>query len=318
MFGFEWCACGARSWWRTGSGCSLYAGGCPTRPTSAGLGSSTRSRRRGAAGGRPRGARVAPAATSLHKPTPAAGKRSRYHDRGRAAGPAAQADGRRAAEAGPQPDYILCLNSVPLSTPGSGRCCSSRSTHSRGSRRAAIAAMAVSVLVVALYRAARRGAFDARISAASPAPGWRGFIALRTGSASGFRVPRAFQNAGLAIRLLGLDRGPAPPLVEWIAAPIYHIPSRLVPRPAVRSAGPSRRGTAASSIVFSVRTVVYTVLILLESEKGTRGSGRGPRLGRRPWRRRGLLLHRAHPAPAQAVRDRSRRSCEESASTDLP
>jgi hypothetical protein len=136
-----------------------------------------------------------------------------------------------------------------------------------GLETAAIAAMAVSV-VVALYRAVRREPLTNAIGGIL-GTGLAVFIALRTGSASGFFVPRAFQNAGLAIAFWGsivVRR----PLVGFIVAPIYHIPSGWYRDPRIRR--PFAEGTAAFAIVFSVRTVVYTTLILADREGALAGA----------------------------------------------
>jgi hypothetical protein len=132
---------------------------------------------------------------------------------------------------------------------------------------AAIAAIAVSV-VIALYRAVRREPLSNAVGGVL-GTGLAVFIALRTGSASGFFVPRAFQNAGLALAFWGsivVRR----PLVGFIVAPIYHFPSGWFRDPPVRRA--FAEGTAAFALVFSVRTIVYTVLILLEREGALAGA----------------------------------------------
>ncbi len=95
------------------------------------------------------------------------------------------------------------------------------------------------------------------------------FIALYTGSASGFFVPRAFQNAGLALAFWG-SIAFRRPLVGFIVAPIYHFPTGWFRDPRIRRA--FAEGTAAFAIVFSVRAVVYTVLIVLEREGALAGA----------------------------------------------
>ena len=127
---------------------------------------------------------------------------------------------------------------------------------------AAIAALAVSV-VIALYRAVRREPLTNAIGGVL-GTGLAVFIALRTGSASGFFVPRAFQNAGLALAFWG-SIAFRRPLVGFVVAPIYHLPSGWHLDRRVRRA--FAEGTAAFAIVFSVRAVVYTVLILLDREE---------------------------------------------------
>ena len=132
---------------------------------------------------------------------------------------------------------------------------------------AAVAAIAVSV-VIALYRAVRREPLTNAIGGVL-GTGLAVFIALRTGSASGFFVPRAFQNAGLALAFWG-SIAFRRPLVGFIVAPIYHFPSGWHRDRRVRRA--FAEGTAAFAIVFSVRTLVYTVLIVLEREEALAGA----------------------------------------------
>jgi len=132
---------------------------------------------------------------------------------------------------------------------------------------AAIVALALSA-VIALFRAVRRepltNAFGGVLGT-----GLAVFIALRTGSASGFFVPRAFQNAGLALAFWG-SIAFRRPLVGFIAAPIYHFPTGWHRDRRVRRA--FAEGTAAFAIVFTVRAVVYTVFILAEREAELAGA----------------------------------------------
>ena len=132
---------------------------------------------------------------------------------------------------------------------------------------AAIAAIAISV-VVALYRAVRREPLTNAIGGVL-GTGIAVFIALRTGSASGFFVPRAFQNAGLAIAFWGsiVFRRP---LVGFIVTPLYHFPKGWYLDPRVRR--PFSEGTAAFALVFTVRAIVYTTLILAEREEALAGA----------------------------------------------
>jgi hypothetical protein len=132
---------------------------------------------------------------------------------------------------------------------------------------AAIAAIAISV-VIALYRAVRREPLTNAIGGVL-GTGLAVFIALRTGSASGFFVPRAFQNAGLAVAFWG-SIAFRRPLIGFIVAPLYHFPPGWYRDPRVRRA--FSEGTAAFAIVFSVRAVVYTVLIILEREGALAGA----------------------------------------------
>jgi Protein of unknown function (DUF3159) len=136
-----------------------------------------------------------------------------------------------------------------------------------GLETAAIAAIAISV-VVALYRAVRREPLTNAIGGIL-GTGIAVFIALRTGSASGFFVPRAFQNAGLALAFWGsiVFRRP---LVGFIVTPLYHFPKGWYLDPRVRR--PFAEGTAAFALVFTVRAIVYTVLILAEREEALAGA----------------------------------------------
>jgi hypothetical protein len=132
---------------------------------------------------------------------------------------------------------------------------------------AAIVAIALSV-VVATFRALRREPLTNAIGGVL-GTGLAVFIALRTGSASGFFVPRAFQNAGLALAFWG-SIAFRRPLVGFIVAPIYHFPSGWYRDARVRR--PFAEGTAAFALVFTVRTVVYTILIMLEREGALAGA----------------------------------------------
>jgi hypothetical protein len=132
---------------------------------------------------------------------------------------------------------------------------------------AAIVAVAISVMI-ALFRAVRREPLTNAIGGLL-GTGLAVFIALYTGSASGFFVPRALQNAGLALGFWG-SIAFRRPLVGFVVASIYHFPSGWHRDPRVRR--PFAEGTAAFAIVFSVRAVVYTVLILLEREAALAGA----------------------------------------------
>jgi hypothetical protein len=136
-----------------------------------------------------------------------------------------------------------------------------------GLETAAIAAIAISV-VIALFRAVRREPLTNAIGGVL-GTGIAVFIALRTGSASGFFVPRAFQNAGLALAFWGsiVFRRP---LVGFIVAPLYHFPKGWYLDRRVRRA--FAEGTAAFALVFTVRAIVYTVLILAEREGALAGA----------------------------------------------
>jgi Protein of unknown function (DUF3159) len=132
---------------------------------------------------------------------------------------------------------------------------------------AAVVAVAISV-VIAVYRGVRREPITNAIGGVL-GTGLAVFIALYTGTASGFFVPRAFQNAGLSIAFWGsiaIKR----PLVGFIIAPIYHFPSGWHKDPRVRR--PLAEGTAAFALVFTVRAIVYTVLILADREAALAGA----------------------------------------------
>lgn len=132
---------------------------------------------------------------------------------------------------------------------------------------AAAVAVGISV-VIAAYRAVRREPLTNAIAGVL-GTGLAVFIALYTGSASGFFVPRAFQNAGLALAFwasIVFKR----PLVGWFVAPIYHFPSDWHRDPRIRRA--FAEGTAAFAIVFTVRAFVYSILILAEREAALAGA----------------------------------------------
>jgi hypothetical protein len=126
---------------------------------------------------------------------------------------------------------------------------------------AAIAAVAISV-VVAAYRALRRHPLTNAVGGVL-GTGLAVFIALRTGSASGYFVPRALQNAGLALAFAGsvLVRRP---LVGLIAAPLYHIPSGWHQDARVRR--PFAEASLVWAALFAVRATVYGVLIAAGKE----------------------------------------------------
>jgi hypothetical protein len=132
---------------------------------------------------------------------------------------------------------------------------------------AAVVAVAISV-VIAVFRALRREPMTNAIGGVL-GTGLAVFIALYTGTVSGFFVPRAFQNAGLALAFWG-SIAFRRPLVGFVVAPIYHFPSGWYKDPRVRR--PFSEGSAAFAIVFTVRAVVYTILILAEREAALAGA----------------------------------------------
>jgi hypothetical protein len=126
---------------------------------------------------------------------------------------------------------------------------------------AAVVSIGLSV-VIALFRAVRREPLTNAIGGVI-GTGLAVFIALRTGSASGYFVPRAIQNAGLALAFwvsVAFRR----PMVGFIVAPLYHIPSGWYRDPRIRRA--FAEATMVFAALFTIRAVVYGVLIALNRE----------------------------------------------------
>jgi uncharacterized protein DUF3159 len=123
-------------------------------------------------------------------------------------------------------------------------------------RAAAFVALGISV-VVAIWRALRREPLTNAVGGVF-GTGLAVFIALQTGSAEGYFVPRALQNAGLA---LGFGGSVAfrRPLVGYIAAALYRFPSDWHREPRVRR--PFSEATLAFAALFALRAVVYGILI---------------------------------------------------------
>ena len=94
------------------------------------------------------------------------------------------------------------------------------------------------------------------------------FIALRTGSAEGYFVPRALQNAGLAILFVGsvIIRKP---LVAYAARAFFRHPAEWFEHASVRR--PYAEVTLVFAALFALRAAIYTVLILL-GEVGALGA----------------------------------------------
>jgi hypothetical protein len=132
---------------------------------------------------------------------------------------------------------------------------------------AAIVALAISG-VVALYRAIRRHPLTNAIGGVL-GTGLCVFIALRTGSASGYFVPRALQNAGLTLAFL-ISIFVKRPLVGLIAAPLDHIDKGWHQDPRIRR--PFAEASWAWVLLFGVRTTVYTVFIALDKEGALAGA----------------------------------------------
>ncbi len=136
-----------------------------------------------------------------------------------------------------------------------------------GLNTAAIVAVALSV-VVAAVRAIRREPLT-NAAGGILGTGLAVFIALRTGSASGYFVPRAIQNAGLALAF-GLSVVFRRPLVGLIAAPLFHIPSGWHKDPKVRR--PFSEASLVWALLFTVRATVYTILIAAGREEALAGA----------------------------------------------
>jgi uncharacterized protein DUF3159 len=132
---------------------------------------------------------------------------------------------------------------------------------------AAIVALVISG-VVALYRAMRRHPLTNAIGGVL-GTGLAVFIALRTGSASGYFVPRALQNAGLALAF-AISVLVKRPLVGVIAAPLFHIPGGW--HEDVRVRRPFAEASLVWAGLFAVRATVYTVLIALGKEAALAGA----------------------------------------------
>jgi hypothetical protein len=130
-----------------------------------------------------------------------------------------------------------------------------------GLETAAVVAVALSV-VIAAVRAVRREPLTNAVGGIL-GTGLAVFIALRMGSASGYFVPKAIQNAGLALGFWG-SIAFRRPLVGFIVAPLYQIPAGWYRYWRIRRA--FAEGTAAFALVFTVRAVVYTILIAADRE----------------------------------------------------
>jgi Protein of unknown function (DUF3159) len=123
-------------------------------------------------------------------------------------------------------------------------------------RAAAYVALGISV-VIALWRAVRREPLTNAIGGVL-GTGLAVFIALRTGAAEGYFVPRALQNAGLAIGF-AVSVAIRRPLVGFIVAPLYRFPSGWFREPRVRRV--FAEATLAFAALFAVRAIVYSILI---------------------------------------------------------
>lgn len=125
-----------------------------------------------------------------------------------------------------------------------------------GLETAAIVAVAIA-LVIAAWRAVRRAPITNAIGGVL-GTGLAVFIALRTGSVEGYFVPRAIQNAGLALGFGG-SVAIGRPLLGYIVALLYGRPIAWVREPRVRRV--FSVPTLAFASLFALRAVVYTILI---------------------------------------------------------
>jgi Protein of unknown function (DUF3159) len=128
-------------------------------------------------------------------------------------------------------------------------------------RAAAFVALGLSV-VVAVVRALRREPLTNAIGGVF-GTGLAVFIALQVGAAEGYFVPRALQNTGLALGFAG-SVAIRRPLVGYIVAALYRFPSDWVRDPRIRR--PFAEATLAFAALFTIRAVVYGVLIALGRE----------------------------------------------------
>ena len=94
------------------------------------------------------------------------------------------------------------------------------------------------------------------------------FIALRTGSAEGYFVPRALQNAGLAILFVG-SVAIRKPLAAYVARAFFRHPAEWFENPLVRR--PYAEVTLVFAALFALRAAIFTVLIVL-GEVGALGA----------------------------------------------
>ena len=139
-----------------------------------------------------------------------------------------------------------------------------------GLETAAAVAVGISI-AIAVWRGVRREPITNAIGGVL-GTGLAVFIALYTGSASGFFVPRAIQNAGLAVAFWG-SIAFRRPLVGFFVAPIYHFPPGWYRDPRIRRA--FSEGTR------SVRARFHRPRRRLHDPHPHRQRGRAGRRGRR-------------------------------------
>ncbi len=84
------------------------------------------------------------------------------------------------------------------------------------------------------------------------------FIALRTGEASGYFIPRMLQNAGMAAGF-ALSVAFRRPLVGFIVATLFRFPSGWYRDPRYRR--PLAEATLAFAALFTLRAILYAILI---------------------------------------------------------
>jgi intracellular septation protein A len=126
---------------------------------------------------------------------------------------------------------------------------------------AAIVAIAISV-VVSVFRAVRREPLTNAIGGLF-GTGLAVFLALRTGSVSGYFLPRLIQNTALALVFAGsvIFRRP---VVGFIVAPLYHLPAGWYREPLTRRA--CAEVTLAWALLFATRAIFYTIFIATDRE----------------------------------------------------
>ena len=165
------------------------------------------------------------------------------------------------------------------------------------------AAVAVGIsIAIAVWRGVRREPITNAIGGVL-GTGLAVFIALYTGSASGFFVPRAIQNAGLAIAFWG-SIAFRRPLVGFFVAPIYHFPPGWYRDPRIRRAVLGGHGR--------VRDRLHGPRRRLHVPDRHRPRGRAGRRRRRARLAgvpgRAVVLLPLHPEAAQADGNRPRRA----------
>jgi hypothetical protein len=126
---------------------------------------------------------------------------------------------------------------------------------------AAIVAIATS-FVIAVFRAVRREPLTNAIGGLL-GTGLAVFLALRTGSASGYFLPRLLQNTALALVFAG-SVAFRRPVIGFIAAPLYHFPADWYRDPLARRV--YAEVTLAWATLFAVRAIFYTIFIATDRE----------------------------------------------------